>query len=233
MPTLWGSPTPWFWTGAARDGFSPGGPAPQSFWLPPCLLCRPGSHQLFSSLTPQPRPGPALWCLCPGLTADITPPRTGHGSWAWARRLETRVAFTHTPSQPMKDVTELTRVWLEPRTSTIKGPVSSGLCLTSRARLCSRDSARPPGWGDACPAPQQGLCCSAWKAPCSLLPPNPHRGLGCPNSAPRGYLVSVSRPARPPSVLCGPGAPQRTPQQEGPGQTEASLHPAQVRRDNG
>lgn len=38
MPTLRGTPASWFWTGRGRGGFSRRGPAPQSFWLPECLL---------------------------------------------------------------------------------------------------------------------------------------------------------------------------------------------------
>lgn len=74
---------------------SPVGDQPHSHsGCPSVCFGWPGSHQLFSSLMPQPSSGPALWCLCPGLSADIIPPRAGTTPGCGQESLRPRISFT-------------------------------------------------------------------------------------------------------------------------------------------
>lgn len=190
-------------------------------------------------------PGPdSWWCWCPGLNSDIPPqprkqgttPRRGHES------LRPTVPFTHTPSRPVKDVTELTQVWLEPRTSAVQGRVyaSSGLRLTSlhsagRPGRCPV----PPRLQDLRLAPQQSLCFSPRKAQCPLLPQTPMMAWDAPILLSGGLLPEAA------GGVCfqagsihfwffvAQGHPRGGPSGGVPRQTEAFQCLAKVRGDNG
>lgn len=183
---------------------SPKGGQPPSLpsCLSVCLVACP--RELFSSLVPQTDSGPAFWCLCPGLNADRTPPRTGHHSWVWARGFESSHFFhTHTFSVREGCAPEGPRVWLEAKISPRKGSVSS-----SGARLTVSTPSRAAGPGlrageTKALHPSRALASLPGRpgAPCCLSPRSLARDPGVPTPgvslprAPRLHSQCVSRPA--------------------------------------